>query len=239
MQLHSNMNSFWWIFAEFNPANTRRWNIIVQRSPGPGVLHHHSILSLYNTALILHFLDTLPDAGVQDAGPLQFVVIWDTVSFHRVVPARDRFTNHDRCIAFHLPPYTQLLNPLEEFFSAWRWKTTMIIMMIIMMMDSHTAASLFYKPGKPYSMQGDISPVAWRGRTWCLWCGRDDVAKCQQLNVFQWFPYNTVFCSCTMSLCLFFLLLQKPEKQNCIGSMFHKRHLKSKTIWSTESSCFA
>ena len=90
-------------------------------------VHHHSILSPYNTALIICFLETLHDTVVQD-GPEQpqFVVIWDNVSFHRAALVRDWFTNHNRFIALNLPPYTQFLNPIEP-------------------------ACLFYKPGKRHA----------------------------------------------------------------------------------------
>ena len=62
------------------------------------------------------------DAAVQDR-PEQprFVVVWDNVSFHRAALVRNWFTNHPQFEVLYLPPYTPFLNPIEEFFSAWRW----------------------------------------------------------------------------------------------------------------------
>lgn len=90
-----------------------------------GVLHHHAILGPYNTAHIITFLDTLHNRLIpNDQGPEQprYVIIWDNVSFHRAAVVRNWFTGHPLFIALNLPPYSPFLNPIEEFFSAWRWK---------------------------------------------------------------------------------------------------------------------
>ena len=129
---------------------------------------------------------------------------------------------------------------------------------------SHMPACLFYKPWKGhavtlrwgpyrvgYGMQGDISLVAWQGRTlpvmWMRWCGQMPTGdRIHNLKVFL----------CVFFF-LFFLLLQKPEKQKknskalpfcfhvsrstVVDQFFTKkvcmRLLKSKTIQSTEDSC--
>ncbi|KAM9399517.1 uncharacterized protein ACWYII_031651 isoform 1-T1 [Salvelinus alpinus] len=90
-----------------------------------GVLHHHAILGPYNTAHIIIFLDTLHNRLIpNDQGPEQprYVIIWDNVSFHRAAVVRNWFTGHPLFISLNLPPYSPFLNPIEEFFSAWRWK---------------------------------------------------------------------------------------------------------------------
>ena len=50
------------------------------------------------------------------------VVIWDNVSFHWAALVQDWFTNHNTFTVLYFPPYSPFLNPIEEFFSAWRWK---------------------------------------------------------------------------------------------------------------------
>lgn len=129
--------------AGFSLAKTRRRgrHVIGQRavvdSPGQrggnitmcaaisleGVLHRHATLGPYNTAHIVAFLDGLRNAVVQD-GPeeTRFVVIWDNVRFHRAALVRDWFASHHDFTDVYLPPYSPFLNPIEEFFSAWRWK---------------------------------------------------------------------------------------------------------------------
>ena len=72
---------------------------------------------------MITFLHALHDAVVQD-GPEQprFVVVWDNVSFHRAALVQNWFTNHDQFEVLYLPPYSPFLNPIEELFSAWRWR---------------------------------------------------------------------------------------------------------------------
>lgn len=92
-----------------------------------GVIHHHATLGPYNTAHLITFLDTLhntliPPDQVDGPEQLRYVVIWDKVSFHRAALVRNWFTAHPRFLVVYLPPYSPFLNPIEEFFSAWRWK---------------------------------------------------------------------------------------------------------------------
>lgn len=88
-----------------------------------GLLHHHAKRGPYNVQHIITFLDALHDAVVQDR-PEQprFVVVWENVSFHRAALVQNWFTNHDQFEVVYLPPYSPFLNPIEEFFSAWRWR---------------------------------------------------------------------------------------------------------------------
>ncbi len=92
-----------------------------------GVIHHHATLGPYNTAHLITFLDTLhntliPPDQVDGPEQLRYVVIWDNVSFHRAALVRNWFTAHPRFLVVYLPPYSPFLNPIEDFFSVWRWK---------------------------------------------------------------------------------------------------------------------
>ncbi|CAM4607126.1 unnamed protein product [Leuciscus chuanchicus] len=51
----------------------------------------------------------------------QYVIVWDNVNFHRGPLIRAWFTTHPRMVKVFLPPYSPFLNPIEEYFSAWRW----------------------------------------------------------------------------------------------------------------------
>ncbi|XP_047676533.1 uncharacterized protein LOC113637723 [Tachysurus fulvidraco] len=94
-----------------------------------GVLHRHANLGPYNTAHIPTFLDRLhniliPPECMNDADHQRnrYVVVWDNVSFHRASPVQHWFADHPTFLAQYLPPHSPFLNPIEEFFSAWRWK---------------------------------------------------------------------------------------------------------------------
>lgn len=128
----------------FNLTKTRRRgrNVIGQRAitnvPGQrggnitmcaaitqnGVLHHNATLGPYNTGHMLTFLDAIYTMLVPDPDqePARFVVLWDNVSFHRAVLVQNWFATHPQFVVLYLPPYSPFLNPIEEFFSAWRWK---------------------------------------------------------------------------------------------------------------------
>ena len=90
-----------------------------------GVINHHATLGPFNTAHLITFLDTLHDTlippdQIDSPEQLRYVVIWDNVSFHRAALVPNWFTAHPRFC--YLPPYSPFLNPIEELFSAWRWK---------------------------------------------------------------------------------------------------------------------
>lgn len=53
---------------------------------------------------------------------MQYIVTWDNVSFHRSALVQNWFTQHPHFTVLFLPPYSPFLNPIEDFFSAWRWK---------------------------------------------------------------------------------------------------------------------
>lgn len=89
-----------------------------------GVLLRHAKMGPYNTPHILAFLDRLHHivtAG-NEMHQMQYTVIWDNVSFHRSALVQNWFQHHPQLTVLYLPPYSPFLNPMEEFFSAWRWK---------------------------------------------------------------------------------------------------------------------
>ncbi|XP_060756584.1 uncharacterized protein LOC132867621 [Neoarius graeffei] len=135
--------------AGFNLAKCRRRgrNIIGQRAtvdvPGQrggnitmcaaisdnGVATHIASLGPYNTQRLLLYLDRLyvdlvpeNERGLEAPHLSQFVIVWDNVSFHRGPLIRAWFDTHPRMRNVFLPPYLPFLNPIEEFFSAWRWR---------------------------------------------------------------------------------------------------------------------
>ncbi len=94
-----------------------------------GVATHIPSLGTYNTQKLLIFLDCLHsdlipenERGVVGPHLPNYVIVWDNVNFHRGPPIRAWFTAHPRMLMVLLPPYSPFLNPIEEFFSAWRWK---------------------------------------------------------------------------------------------------------------------
>ncbi|KAI2649093.1 Insertion element IS630 uncharacterized 39 kDa protein [Labeo rohita] len=88
-----------------------------------GVLHRHAHMGPYNTALILTFLDQLHNiTAANQIDHMQYIVVWDNVSFHRSALVQNWFQQHPHFTVLYLPPYSPFLNPIEEFFSAWWWK---------------------------------------------------------------------------------------------------------------------
>ncbi|KAA0714603.1 hypothetical protein E1301_Tti020301 [Triplophysa tibetana] len=88
-----------------------------------GVVHHHANLGPCNTHQLLIFLNHMRDAqlGLQDEHPI-YVVVWVNVNFHRALQVGEWFNKNKGFINLCLPPYSPFLNPIEEFFSSWRWK---------------------------------------------------------------------------------------------------------------------
>ncbi len=91
-----------------------------------GLVPQKSQIGPYNTERLLLFLDDLhqqlvPEAEREQVGGNKrtFVFVWDNVPFtcnHKLIcsPSENDFP--------FSPPYSPFLNPIEEFFSAWRWK---------------------------------------------------------------------------------------------------------------------
>ncbi|KAL3969266.1 beta-galactoside alpha-2,3-sialyltransferase (sialyltransferase 4A) [Sarotherodon galilaeus] len=88
--------------AGFNLAKARRRRPLI----GP-----------YNTERLLAFLHDLYGRVV-----LAFIIVWDNVAFHHSRAVTEWFAAHPRMESLFLPPYSPFLNPIEEFFSSWRWK---------------------------------------------------------------------------------------------------------------------
>ncbi|KAK0132994.1 hypothetical protein N1851_031640 [Merluccius polli] len=81
----------------------------------------------YNTERLLAFLNDLhqrlvPEQDQEGENMRTFVIIWDNVAFHHSQATTTLFEVHPRLVPLFLPPYSPFLNPIEEFFSAWRWK---------------------------------------------------------------------------------------------------------------------
>lgn len=47
---------------------------------------------------------------------------WFNISFHRAAQVREWFNINGQFMNLYLPPYSPFLNPIEEYFSSWRWK---------------------------------------------------------------------------------------------------------------------
>ncbi|KAL3996900.1 E74-like factor 3 [Sarotherodon galilaeus] len=144
MELDAAVNHHKYIFVDeagFNLAKTRRRgrNLIGQRAtiqvPGQrggnismcaaisedGVVGCRPVLGSYNTEhLIGFFLNELEQACQGE--DIVYVVVWDTVSFHHAQLVQQWFQTHPCFMTLYLPPYSPFLNPIEEFFSTWRWK---------------------------------------------------------------------------------------------------------------------
>ncbi len=94
-----------------------------------GISTHIPHIGLYNTQLILAFLNTLycdltpeQERGLVRPDRPVYVIVWDNVSFHQTNIFREWFTSHEMIILEFPPPYSPFLNPIEEYFSALRWK---------------------------------------------------------------------------------------------------------------------
>nr|XP_024659555.1 uncharacterized protein LOC112435343 [Maylandia zebra] len=150
MELEANQAPHEFIYideAGFNLAKRRRRgrNVIGKRAtvdvPGQrganitmcaaianaGLLLHRCQVGPYNTERLLAFLNDLhqrlvPEQGQEGENMRTFVITWDNVAFHHLQAITTWFEVHPRLVSLFLPPYSPFLNPIEEFFSAWRWK---------------------------------------------------------------------------------------------------------------------
>ncbi len=92
-----------------------------------GLLLHICQVGPYNTEHLLAFLNDLhqrlvPEQDQEGENMRTFVITWDNVAFHHSQAITTWFEVHPRLVSLFLPPYSPFLNPIEEFFSAWRWK---------------------------------------------------------------------------------------------------------------------
>lgn len=90
-----------------------------------GVLHHHVTMGAYNTQHLMTFLANLRNnlLELENHEDTMYVIVWDNVSFHRAMQIQEWINlNNAQFLNLFLPPYSPFLNPIEEFFSSWRWK---------------------------------------------------------------------------------------------------------------------
>ncbi|XP_034144995.1 uncharacterized protein LOC114829938 [Esox lucius] len=92
-----------------------------------GLLLHRCQVGPYNTERLLAFLNDLhqrlvPEQGQEGENMRTFVITWDNVAFHHSQAITAWFEVHPVLVSLFLPPYSPFLNPIEELFSAWRWK---------------------------------------------------------------------------------------------------------------------
>ena len=106
--------------AVIGPYNTARKAAI-----GPYNKARKAVIGSYNTACLISFLEQLYErlsaAREQERQNLPtFVKVWDKVAFHHSHQVTGWCTAHPRMMSLFLPPYSLLLNPIEECFSAWK-----------------------------------------------------------------------------------------------------------------------
>lgn len=93
-----------------------------------GLLLNTPLIGSYNTERLIAFLEQLyaqlvpAEQGEPVRNPQVFVIVCDNVAFHHSAAVTDWFAAHRRFMVLYLPAYSPFLNPIEEFFSAWRWK---------------------------------------------------------------------------------------------------------------------
>ncbi|KAK0136831.1 hypothetical protein N1851_027004 [Merluccius polli] len=69
-----------------------------------------------------YILGPIAQHNSSKSNQIDHIVVWDNVSFHRSALVQNWFQQHPHFTVLYLPPYSPFLNPIEEFFSAWRWK---------------------------------------------------------------------------------------------------------------------
>ncbi|KAI2667124.1 Insertion element IS630 uncharacterized 39 kDa protein [Labeo rohita] len=62
------------------------------------------------------------ERGLLRPGMTLYVITGDNVAFHHSRLVNEWFAAQPRIMMQFLPAYSPFLNPIEEFFSAWRWK---------------------------------------------------------------------------------------------------------------------
>ena len=76
-----------------------------------GVLLRHTSMGPYNTPHILTCLERLHNivTAVNHRHQMQYIVIWDNVSFHRSALVQNWFQHHPQFTELYLPPYSPFL----------------------------------------------------------------------------------------------------------------------------------
>ncbi|XP_038570799.1 uncharacterized protein LOC119900112 isoform X1 [Micropterus salmoides] len=85
-----------------------------------GLVHQQAVLGSYNTQRLLTFLEELKDILLDRQ---QHHPSFGTMYTSTEQTKSEWFTtNSNHFLNVCLPPYSPFLNPIEEFFSSWRWK---------------------------------------------------------------------------------------------------------------------
>ncbi|KAJ8257698.1 hypothetical protein GJAV_G00188730, partial [Gymnothorax javanicus] len=92
-----------------------------------GVPCNLTLVGPYNTERLIGFMNELHGRLIlpgqeEQQRPGMYVIIWDNVAFHHSRLITEWFTAHPEMIVQFLPAYSPFLNPIVEFFSAWRWR---------------------------------------------------------------------------------------------------------------------
>ena len=85
-------------------------------SPKLGDVAVISLNALHDRLMLPH------ERGLFRADISCFVIILDNMAFHHSWVVNNWFIAHPRKMILFLPAYSPMLNPIEEFFSCWRWK---------------------------------------------------------------------------------------------------------------------
>lgn len=113
-------------WAVGNSYQSREAQILQCVQPSPMMVCFYINLSLAHATQRFScssFFQLVPAGKIgQRAINSTFVVVCDNVAFHHSAAVTAWFTAHPRISVLFLPPYSPFLNPIEEFFSAWRWK---------------------------------------------------------------------------------------------------------------------
>ncbi len=138
MDAHVIRHAFIYVYeVGFNLTKTRRRgrNVIGQRAitnvPGQrggnitmcaaitqnGVLHHNATLGPYNTMQFTQCLSLIQARSLLDLWLHGIMLV-----FTRLFWVQNWFATQPQFVVLLLTPYSPFLNPIEEFFSAWRWK---------------------------------------------------------------------------------------------------------------------
>ncbi|XP_067220523.1 uncharacterized protein [Chanodichthys erythropterus] len=102
------------------------FNLQKKRRRGRNVIGHRATVNVPGqrggNITLCAAISTTGVVGDQEQMVRNFVVVWDNVQFHHSALVREWFENHPQFRMVFLPPYSPFLNPIEEFFSSWRWK---------------------------------------------------------------------------------------------------------------------
>lgn len=100
--------------AHIETSGRRGANLSVCAAIGVnGPIFHLSRTGPFNTENFLNFLNSLKDMLNEEK---KYVFIMDNVAFHKTLPVQDWFKGNNLKFLY-LPPYSPMLNPIEECFS--------------------------------------------------------------------------------------------------------------------------